>query len=63
MAAADATTDATAHIADAADANDADVDTDADDADADADAADADADADTADADTDAESPVPSAGP
>jgi hypothetical protein len=32
MAAADATADATAHIADAADANDADVDTDADDA-------------------------------
>ena len=35
MAAADATADATAHIADAADANDADVDTDADNADAD----------------------------
>ena len=62
MAAADATADATAHIADAADANDADVDTDADDADADtadaytdtnADAgvdADANEDADTADA-------------
>jgi hypothetical protein len=31
MAAADAIADATAHIADAADANDADVDTDADD--------------------------------
>ena len=50
MAAADATADATAdaiaHIADAADANDADEDTDADDADADADTADADADAD-----------------
>ena len=49
MAAADATADATAdaiaHIADAADANDADEDTDADDADADADTADADADA------------------
>ena len=49
MAAADATADATAdaiaHIADAADANDADEDTDADDADADTDTADADADA------------------
>ena len=63
MAAADATADATAHIADAADATDADVDTDADDVDADADTADADANADTADADADAESPVPSAGP
>ena len=37
MAAADATADATTHIADAADANDADVDIDAD-ADANADA-------------------------
>jgi len=57
MAAADATADATAdaiaHIADAADANDADEDTDADDANADADTADADADAD-ADANADA---------
>ena len=46
MAAADATADATAHIADVADANDANVDTDADDADADTADADADANAD-----------------
>jgi hypothetical protein len=52
MAAADATADATSHIADAADANDAYVDTDADDAAVDADTADADVDAD---ADTNAD--------
>jgi hypothetical protein len=58
MAAADATADATAHIADAADANDADVDTDADNADADTPDAHADADADAgvdADANEDAD--------
>jgi hypothetical protein len=58
MAAADATADAAAHIADAADANDAAVDTDADDADADTADADADANADAgvdADANEDAD--------